>query len=66
MPFILGAIIAFFSSWQGARSSDFVCRHQEWTARHMNGELGWSLEKGRAVAAAECRSGIKWELRTQK
>lgn len=59
MSFILAALIAFFTSWKAAGSDDFVCKHQEWTARHMQEQLGWPLEKGRRVAAGECRRGLK-------
>ncbi len=58
MPFILAAVFSSLAGWFGAGSDDFICKHQEWTARHMQEQLGWSLRKGRQVASNECRKGI--------
>ncbi len=62
---LVAAVSSFFALF-GAGSSDFVCKHQEWTAKHMNGELGWSLEKGRKVAAGECRAALHEDPKAQR
>ncbi len=62
---IFSAVTSFFTMF-GAGNSDWVCKHQEWTAQHMNGELGWSLEKGRDVAARNCRVGVREEQKASE
>ncbi len=57
MAILFGAIMGWIGAWSGGHSGDFVCTHQEWTAVHMQEQLGWNLEKGREVARAQCRSG---------
>lgn len=55
MPFLLAVIIAWAVAISAGGSDDFVCKHQEWTAHHMQEQLGWPLEKGRKSAADQCR-----------
>lgn len=56
MTVLLAAAMAWVGAWFGGNSDDWVCRHQEWTAHHMQEQLGWSMEKGRKVAAQQCRA----------